>query len=537
MPVLGGRVLPAFMVAAFASTAVAQQKACDIDEGSPSQVARATLSLQMAQAGKPEDQLKKLQEAVKMLNDGDLKKNPTGRSLLLGRALVMELAQPSMASGMTTRGQAGFVDNPTAPYDLIAGIDSAFTVVETSNPECVSQTAPWRQQKAWVDLVNQSMQLSNEGKNDTAVVLAKRSLQLSKNAPYGYIVLAQAAAAANKPKDAIANYKLAIEAAKDTAQADAKRQLENSLGQYAADLYEQAAANSPDKATYMQEAKAAYEMLAKDPGTKYADAARAGQARIATMTGDTTAIKASYSEQLSNPGAFSYASLMGAAVTAAKANQTKDAIKLFQAAYAVNPYHRDVLYNIARLYLLDSSYAKGIDYARKLVAVDPSNPDNYQLLVIGYGSIKKGYDDKLHDYEAKSKALGQRANTSKGAALKAAIDSAAKLSPLIKAYTDSSKVAIDSALKYNDQMTKLPARVAFNEFTPAADKTTIGGTVTNQTDAARTFKFKIEFLDKSGNVVASQDVATESVAAHQSARFSVTGTGAGIVAFRYAPIS
>jgi len=481
--------------------------------------------------------LKKLQEAVKMLNDGDLKKNPPGRALLLGRALVMELAQPSMASGTTTRGQAGFADNPTAPYDLIAGIDSAFTVVETSNPECISQTLPWRQQKAWVDLVNQSMQLSNEGKNDTAVVLAKRSLQLSKNAPYGYIVLAQAAAAANKPKDAIANYKLAIEAAKDTAQADAKRQLENSLGQYAADLYEQAPANSPDKATYMQEAKAAYEMLAKDPGTKYADAARAGQARIATMTGDTTAIKASYSEQLSNPGAFSYASLMGAAVTAAKANQTKDAIKLFQAAYNVNPYHRDVLYNIARLYLLDSSYAKGIDYARKLVTVDPSNPDNYQLLVIGYGSIKKGYDDKLHDYEAKAKALGQKANTSKGAALKAAIDSAAKMTPLIKAYTDSSKVAIDSALKYNDLMTKLPARVAFSEFTPAADKTTIGGTVTNQTDAARTFNLKIEFLDKSGNVVASQSVATESVAAHQSAHFSVTGTGAGIVAFRYAPIT
>jgi len=41
------------MVAAFASTAVAQQKACDIDEGSPSQVARATLSLQMAQAESP----------------------------------------------------------------------------------------------------------------------------------------------------------------------------------------------------------------------------------------------------------------------------------------------------------------------------------------------------------------------------------------------------------------------------------------------------------------------------------------------------
>ena len=57
----------------------------------------------------------------------------------------------------------------------------------------------------------------------------------------------------------------------------------------------------------MAEAKAAYEALAKDPGTKYADAARTGQARLATLSGDTTAIKASYADQLANPGAFSYA--------------------------------------------------------------------------------------------------------------------------------------------------------------------------------------------------------------------------------------
>ena len=44
------------------------------------------------------------------------------------------------------------------------------------------------------------------------------------------------------------------------------------IGNYAADLYD--SATGADKATYMAEAKAAYEALAKDPGTKYADAAR-----------------------------------------------------------------------------------------------------------------------------------------------------------------------------------------------------------------------------------------------------------------------
>ena len=71
------------------------------------------------------------------------------------------------------------------------------------------------------------------------------------------------------------------------------------IGNYAADLYE--ARTGEDKAMYMSEAKAAYEALAKDPGTKYADAARTGQARLAQMSGDTSAIKASYADQLANP--------------------------------------------------------------------------------------------------------------------------------------------------------------------------------------------------------------------------------------------
>src|SRR6266550_3407258 len=151
MLALGRNVGPALMLVALSATARAQQKACDIDEGTPNQVARAVLDLQLAQgASKPEDGAAKLKDAVKLLNDGDLKKNPTGRSFVLGKTLVMWLSQPGMTSGMTTRGAIGLTTEPTAPFDIIAGIDSAFTVVESSNPDCASQTAAWRQQKGWV---------------------------------------------------------------------------------------------------------------------------------------------------------------------------------------------------------------------------------------------------------------------------------------------------------------------------------------------------------------------------------------------------
>ena len=536
MPGLGKTVLPALLIGGLSAGLGAQQPTCDVDEGTPAQVARAVLDIQLAQfSTKPEDVANKLRDAVKLLSEGDMKKNSVGRAFVLGKTLVWWLNQPNMASGNTTRGAIGFTTDQNAPYDLIANIDSLFSIVEKANPSCEAQTTAYRQQKAWVDMVNHAIELGNAGNYDSASAIAKRSLQLSRTAPYGYMVLAQAAAKDNKASEAIADYKQAIAMAKDTSQADTKRQLLYTLGSYAAELAEDAPSPA-SKDSLVKEAKAAFDDLAKDPGTKYADAARTGQARVATLAGDTTAIKASYADQLANPGAFSYNSLMMAAVTAAKAEQTKDAIKLFEAARAVNPYHRDVLYNLARLYILDSAYTKALPVARELIKVDPSNSDNYQLIAIAYASLNKGYTARQKEAEARAKALGQRANTSRSAAVqKAAIDSAGRMNAIIKAYGDSTKSAVDSALKYNTM--ELPAKVTFTEFTAGADKTTLGGTVMNMTDSTKTFTLKVEFVDKSGNVVATQDVTVGPVEAHKSAPFSATGAGAGIVAFRYAPVS
>jgi hypothetical protein len=538
MTVMGQRLVPALLIAGMAATAGAQQKACDIDENKPGQVARAVLDIQIAQqSAKPEDAAGKLKDAVKLLHEGDMKVNPVGRSYELGRTLVLFTSQPTIQNGMTTRGDVGFVDNPTAPYDLYAGIDSAFSVVETANPECVKETAQWRQQKPWVDLVNRAIEAANADKMDSAVYLANRSLLLSKNAPYAFYVLAIDAQKKEKYMDAITQFKAGVAAAKDTTQADFKRQMLQAAGTLAADAAEQA--NGADKTTYMNEAKAAFAALAADPGTKYADAARNGQARLATMSGDTTAIKASYAEALANPAAFNYAQLMGAAVTAAKANQNKDAIKLFEAARTVNPYHRDALYNLARLYMLDSAYAQGIPVVRQLLAVDPSNPDNYQLIAIAYAAQQKAYTAKQRSADSLSKALGKRANDPKvkASAQKAAIDSAAREQKIITAYGDSAKTTLDSALKYNTMITSIPARVVFNEFTPGDGKVTLGGQLTNQSDAARSFTIKVDFLDKGGNVVSSQSVDVPAVDPKRSKPFRVEGTGAGIVAFRYAPIT
>jgi tetratricopeptide (TPR) repeat protein len=535
MPAFGrSAVLPVVLVATMA-TAARAQKQCEIDENTPGQVARAVLQLQLAQAAsKPEDAAPKLRDAVKFLSEVPPGRNPVGVNYELGRALVLWMSQPNIGS-TPKRGALGFMTEPEATVDLVARIDSAFSVVEKSNPECTPLTAQYRQQKAWVDLINSAIELGNSDKTDSAVAVAKRSLQLYRGAPYAYMVLGQAAAKQNQTKEAIGYYRQAIDMAKDTSLADTRRQLLLNLGQIAENAAE--GATGADKAEFAKTARTAYDELAKDPGTKYADYARSGQARASLIAGDTAAFKSSYQEMLANPGAFSYNALMQGAVSAARADQNADAVKLFEAAYKANPYHRDVLYNLSRLYMLNNDVTKGMPLIKELVKIDPGNPDNYQLYTIGWAAMQKEYITKQRRADSLAKVYGQKANNlTSAAAKKVYIDSAAKMTPIIKAYGDSAKPITDSAVKYNELMNKLPAKVSFTEFTPTETKTTLAGSVVNNTDAEKTFTLKIEFVDKAGNVVAKADVPVGPVKPKGSASFSATGTAPGIVAFRYAPL-
>ena len=117
------------------------------------------------------------------------------------------------------------------------------------------------------------------------------------------------------------------------------------------------------------------------------------------------------------------------------------------------------------------------------------------------------------------------------------IDSAAKAQPRLGALQDSSRVALDSALKYNETMQKLPARVTFSEFAVTEKDTNLGGTVMNNGDTNCSYSLKIDFLDKAGTVVGSQTVAVGPVAGHKSGSFRVQGPGSTVTAFRYAPLS
>lgn len=517
-------LLPLLLCATVTAVAGAQQKPkeCEVDEGKPGEVARAMLALQVAQNAKPEDAAKQLRSAIGSLEKADKSKNPVGENFVYGKTLVLWLSQPNEPV-VVTRGSLGFNQNPQGTYDLVAGIDSAFSTVEKAMPECASQTAAWRAQKGWVTMINDAIAQLNADHADSAEILAKRSIVLNPNAPYGYMVLGNLYQKRDSARLAINYFKQTVEkSGTDTSYADLKRQ----TALAAANLASQAAnsAAGADKAAYLADAKWGYELVANDPKAgNYGDQARTGLAQLATASGDTAAVRATYAPQLANPGQYNFQQLLNAGVTAARAQQVPDATTLFEAAYKKNPYHRDVLYNLGIMYLNGEKYPKAVPVIRELVAVDPSNGENYRLFTIAYANEQKAFNDKIKAYNA----LAKKSKLPKS--VKAYEDSA-------RIYFDSAKAVADSALKYNNIAEGFPMKVGFNEFSQQEDKSTLGGTIANSTDQSQTYTVKVDFLDASGKVVTSQTTTVGPVAPGQSGRFTVTGTGAGIAGFRYAPL-
>src|SRR5689334_18349244 len=273
-------LMPLLLSATVTAVAGAQQKGkdCEVDEGKPGEVGRAMLALQLAQsAQKPEDAAKQLRSAIGALEKADKSKNPVGENFVLGKTLVLWMAQPNVPT-ITTRGALGFTQNPQQPLDLVVQIDSAFSAVEKAMPECASQTSAWRAQKGWVAMINDAIQKLNADQADSAVILAKRSLILNPNAPYGYMVLGNLAQKNNQPRQAIDYFKQTVEkSGTDSTYADLKRQTMLAAANLAASAAE--SATGSDKAAYLADAKWGYEELSKDPkGGNYAEQAKSGLA-------------------------------------------------------------------------------------------------------------------------------------------------------------------------------------------------------------------------------------------------------------------
>ncbi|HET7623534.1 MAG TPA: FxLYD domain-containing protein, partial [Gemmatimonadaceae bacterium] len=209
---------------------------------------------------------------------------------------------------------------------------------------------------------------------------------------------------------------------------------------------------------------------------------------------DTESLAAVWTDMAANPSNYKPEQLYDAGVKAYAAEKYDQAVKLMELGEQGNPYLRPGLFNLANAYWKNNQFDKMVPVARKLVEIDPDNPDNYQLVAIGYQGMQKAATDPK----------------------------------LQKQYSDS-------VSKYVVASDKLPVKVTFTSFTNDSAKHTVEGKVDNLGAQPKKVTLSVQFVDKSGNVVDTQTAALD-LKPNGSAPFTVTSSGAGIVAYKYEPV-
>ena len=482
------------LTGALAGSAEAQKSACKVNEGGPFQLTSARIYLNKASEknAKADERPNHLRNSVKVLTENaDKIGNQVGRHMLLGKTLYFWTREPKM-SMTPTRGSIGYTTNTNQPQDLFAAIDSSFRFVETEVPACADSLRIFRRQLG-VNTLNEGIELIKTNQLDSAEKLIKRSLVIYPNSASAFNALI---VVADKKNDttAIATYsRQVLDAAKgDTTEAVAKIR-RSAMYNLAIHLIGQGEAGASDKAAKFAEAKTLLQgYLSEVPGDPNAQQALA---RIATASGDTTAVTAIYSEMMTNPAKFTDIQLFEAASGLAMAKKYPDAAKLYEAGLQANPYYRDALFNLATVYFEQKEYDKMLPVANRLVQIDPSNPDNWRQLAAAYQGLMR---------------------TTKDAKMR--------------------KAHQDTLLKYLGKSDSMPVRVSFSEFRHAGSKHTLSGMIENRGKKPGNYTLKVEFVDRQGTVVATEQKVVGPVNPNQTMPFTVQTDKAGIVAFRYAPI-
>lgn len=471
-----------------------------------------------------------LTNAVKQL-EAAKGEDPTVQALYLGQTLAFWLAQPNM-SFAPKRGALGFQQSPEATIQLVPTIDSLFLIVTAAKPNCAELVNAYRGGlPGYLNLVNGAITALNDDKLDSAEFMATQANRLFAGSPYTSMVLGNIAA---KRKDAAKAQEFwttaATLAAHDTIYADVERQVLGNLG--SAYLLQANTATGADRATMARKAIDVYTRLLAVPGTTgaFLSSGRTNIQAAQLLAGDTAAFVTSYQPMIANPASYSYQELLSSGANAARANKTADAAKLFSAALQQNAYSRDALFNLAVEELALEENSKVPPIVERLVAIDPANPDSYNLAARAYLSMAKA----AH---------------------------AAKNVPTSALYNDSTLV-------WYTRGDKLPVAVLFTEFSPMEENVTLAGTVTDRRDkvaesaaeaqnapakgakgkaapakkaaaaiAPATVTIKIDALDKTGAVLGTQTITTEALTPGQTANFHVTIAAPNAAAYRYSLVN
>ncbi len=488
------RVLPALTVLLAARLAQAQAT-CPVDVYQPNQLAQAGLTIsKAAQLADSSAAQKPLRDAMKYLADPrKFVNNPVGAGFLRAQIYVLWLHQPGQ-SDQITRERLGDGGVKTEVVDLVAAADSLLKAVEAVDPACAAETMQWRMSKPWTERINKAYTFLGAENVDSAEHYAKRSAMLYANSPFVHNIFAQIANKRGETATMLAHLRLAIaEAQKDTALAETQKQMEFQLAQTAQTWAMTGGAS--DKAALVKESLGLFTKLLREaPGGTEGAYAFSSASELIMLNQDSVAARELLTPMVADPSPYSDLTLLLAADLARAMNRSADAMAMYAGALAKNPNIRDANYFLAYMYYEAKQPEKMIPLTDRLMAIDPSNGDNflmrayaYQLMVAAERDPKKKAElQKMQDeYAAKENTLaGQH-------------------------------------------------KLLITRFERRKEGAALGGTIENLGKAPKAFTVKMEFLDVAGNVVETMTVEVPAVKPGERGTFEMVPTKPGIAAYRY----
>ena len=148
---------------------------------------------------------------------------------------------------------------------------------------------------------------------------------------------------------------------------------------------------------------------------------------------------------------------------------------------------------------------------KKLLTIDPSNPDNVMLFAYAY----KGQSDSVSTNFLKK---AQKDSATRYG--KADLATKKALRDTISVWRKEYNRLIDSVTTYSKLSDEMPHKLAYTELDMGREKASVKGTIENRAKTAKSFTVVFEFIGKDGAVVGKATSNVGPVAAGASAEFS-----------------
>lgn len=389
-----------------------------------------------------------------------------------------EAAEAAIAANQNSSAGWYYLGRAELLLGNLTGADSAFTKVSALAPDCAEEVKGYRQQ-AWQALLGAAATAMKASKTEEALGHFREAAVISRDYPQGFYNTGILFANNNQSDSAAHYFALAVEkSGNDPRFAKDKQSATVNL----ASMYQ-----AMDKHAEAVEQFRKY--LAADPNDAQVKKAMASSLRLSGQAEEAAKIESAMLSSAIADGSATANDLMQMGVNLFQGQKFPEAAEAFGKVLEKEPYSRDAMFNLANVYLAEKNGPKLIETAQKLLAMEPLNTINMKLLGEGY----RAANDQPKLIETVEKLVAMPTN-----------------------------VAVE-----NFQITKDGANLAATAT--GLDATTPGGKPLPA--VAKTLTF--EFLDATGTVVASKEVAVPALKAGASHAIAFEVAAANIHGWRY----